>query len=307
MNPAASESKDTLIKKTKPINTKNDAEISGSSLSLPENPVVVIEPKKGWISIDLRDLWQYRDLLYILTSRDVKVRYKQTLLGAAWAVIQPLFTMLIFTLFFGRLAGMPSDGIPYPLFAYAGLLPWTFFSNAVTNSGNSLVGNSNLITKVYFPRMIIPMASVGSGLVDFVIAFGLLVAMMFYYGVSFSINILMLPVLVILTSLLSVGIGMWMSALNVKYRDIRYALPFLIQLGMFATPIIYPSSLVPEKWRWLIALNPLTGQIEAYRSAFFGKPFDWFAIGISTIITFVVLFYAAYAFKRMEKSFADII
>lgn len=307
MNPAAGKSENTLIENPDTNIFNNGQETVERDFNLPENPVVVIEPKKGWISIDLYDLWQYRDLLYILTSRDVKVRYKQTLLGATWAIIQPLFTMLIFTLFFGRLAGMPSDGIPYPLFAYAGLLPWTFFSNAVTNSGNSLVGNSNLITKVYFPRMIIPMASVGSGLVDFVIAFGLLLAMMFYYGVSLSVNILMLPVLVVLTSLLSVGIGMWMSALNVKYRDIRYALPFLIQLGMFATPIIYPSSLVPEKWRWLIALNPLTGQIEAYRSAFFGKPFDWFAIGISTIITFAVLFYAAYAFKRMEKSFADII
>jgi lipopolysaccharide transport system permease protein len=274
---------------------------------LPEKPITVIEPSKGWVPLNLRDLWQYRDLLYILMMRDIKVRYKQTILGAAWAIIQPLFTMLIFTLFFGRLAGMPSDGIPYPLFAYAGLLPWTFFSNAVTSSGNSLVGNSNLITKIYFPRMIIPMASVASGLIDFVIAFGLLVVLMFYYAVGLSINILMLPVLIILTSLLAIGIGMWMSALNVKFRDIRYALPFLIQLGMFATPIIYPSSLVPDKWRWLLALNPLTGQIEAYRSAFFGKPFDWLALGISAILTLAILFYAAYTFRRMEKSFADII
>lgn len=307
MNPSASESENILINQTETTNSIKKTETTEPNLVLPEKPIVVIEPKKGWISIDLRDLWHYRDLLYILTTRDIKVRYKQTLLGAAWAVIQPLFTMLIFTLFFGRLAGMPSDGIPYPLFAYAGLLPWTFFSNAVTNSGNSLVGNSNLITKVYFPRMIIPMASVGSGLVDFAIAFLLLLVMMFYYGVGFAVNILMLPVLVILTSLLAVGVGMWMSALNVKYRDIRYALPFLIQLGMFATPIIYPMSLVPEKYRWLIALNPLSGQIEAYRAAFFGKPFDWFALGISAVITFAVLIYAAFTFKRMEKSFADII
>lgn len=278
-----------------------------SDYQLPENPLVVIEPGKGWIPLNLRDLWQYRDLFYILAMRDIKVRYKQTLLGALWAIIQPLFTMLIFTLFFGRLAGMPSDGIPYPLFAYAGLLPWTFFSNAVTNSGNSLVGNSNLITKIYFPRMIIPMASVASGLLDFLIAFGLLIVLMFYYTVGLSINILMLPVLVILTSLLAIGIGMWMSALNVKFRDVRYALPFLIQLGMFASPIIYPSSLVPEKWRWLLALNPLSGQIEAYRSAFFGKPFDWLALGISAFLTLAILFYAAYTFRRMEKSFADVI
>ena len=278
-----------------------------SDYQLPDKPIVVIQPSKSWVALNLRDLWQYRDLLYILTMRDIKVRYKQTLLGAAWAIIQPLFTMLIFTLFFGKLAGMPSDGIPYPLFAYAGLLSWTFFSNAVTNSGNSLVGNSNLITKVYFPRMIIPMSSVASGLLDFFIAFGLLVVLMFYYGAGLSINLLMLPVLVILTSLLAIGIGMWMSALNVKYRDIRYALPFLIQLGMFASPIIYPASLVPEKWRWLIWINPIAGQIEAYRSAFFGKPFDWLALGVSTILTFAVLIYAAFMFKRMEKSFADII
>ena len=289
---------------------KNQNELLNSSenqILLPEKPVVIIEPSKSWVALNLRDLWQYRDLLYILTMRDIKVRYKQTLLGAAWAIIQPLFTMLIFTLFFGKLAGMPSDGIPYPIFAYAGLLPWTFFSNAVTNSGNSLVGNSNLITKIYFPRMIIPMASVASGLLDFVIAFGLLVVLMFYYGVGLSINLLILPVLLVLTSLLAIGVGMWMSALNVKYRDVRYALPFLVQLGMFASPIIYPLSLVPEKWRWLMALNPLAGQIEAYRSAFFGKPFDWLSLGVSAVLTFAVLIYSAYNFRRMEKSFADII
>jgi len=289
---------------------KNENELlnsSGNQILLPEKPVVIIEPSKSWVALNLRDLWQYRDLLYILTMRDIKVRYKQTLLGAAWAIIQPLFTMLIFTLFFGKLAGMPSDGIPYPIFAYAGLLPWTFFSNAVTNSGNSLVGNSNLITKIYFPRMIIPMASVASGLLDFVIAFGLLVVLMFYYGVGLSINLLILPVLLVLTSLLAIGVGMWMSALNVKYRDVRYALPFLVQLGMFASPIIYPLSLVPEKWRWLMALNPLAGQIEAYRSAFFGKPFDWLSLGVSAVLTFAVLIYSAYNFRRMEKSFADII
>lgn len=239
--------------------------------------------------------------------RDIKVRYKQTALGAAWAIIQPLFTMLIFTIFFGRLAGMPSDGIPYPLFAYAGLLPWTFFANAVTNSGNSLVGNSNLITKVYFPRMVIPMASVASGLLDLLIAFALLLLMMFYYGIGFSVNMLLLPVLVVLTSLAAAGVGMWMSALNVKYRDIRYALPFMVQIGMFATPVIYPLSIVPEKWRWLMALNPLAGLIEGFRSASFGKPFDWTSIGISAVVTIGVLIFAAYNFRKMERSFADIV
>ncbi len=307
MNSAVSETKEMSTNQAQISGTNNEISGAPGNITLPEKPIVVIEPSVGWIPVNLRDLWHYRDLLYILTMRDIKVRYKQTALGATWAIIQPLFTMLIFTLFFGRLAGMPSDGIPYPIFAYAGLLPWTFFSNAVNNSGNSLVGNSNLITKVYFPRLIIPMASVGSALVDFAVAFGLLLILMFYYGVGLSPSILMLPVLVLLTTLLAVGVGMWMSALNVKYRDIRYALPFLIQLGMFATPIIYPSSLVPEKWRWLLFLNPLAGQIEAYRAVFFGLPIPWTALGISAAITLVILFYAAFMFKRMEKSFADII
>lgn len=276
----------------------------GAAHALPEKPLVVIEPTRSWVALNLRDLWQYRDLLYILTQRDIKVRYKQTILGAAWAIIQPLFTMLIFTIFFGRLAGVASDGVPYPIFAYAGLLPWTFFSNAVTNSGNSLVGNSNLITKVYFPRMVIPIAAVGSGLVDFAIAFTLLVGLMIYYSIGFSLNLLLLPVLVVLSSLLAVGVGMWMSALNVKYRDIRYALPFLVQLWMFASGIITP---IPENWRWLLFLNPLAAQIEAYRAAIFGKPVDWLALGVSAVITAAVLIYSAYNFRRLEKSFADLV
>lgn len=274
---------------------------------LPETPLIRIRPSKKWVALHLRDIWAYRELLYFLTCRDVKVRYKQTLLGAAWAILQPLFTMLIFTLFFGKLAGIPSDDIPYPLFAYAGLLPWTFFSNAVTNSGNSLVGSSNLITKVYFPRLIIPGAAVAAGLVDFVIAFVILIGLMVYYRAGVTWNILMLPLLVWLTTLLALGMGMWMSALNVKYRDIRYALPFLIQLLMFATPIIYPISLIPAKWRWIMLLNPLAGIIESYRSAFFGREFDWLALALATIITLVLLVYAAFTFRRMEKSFADIV
>jgi len=275
--------------------------------SLPDEPLIRIRPSGRWAALNLKSLWAYRELLYFLTWRDVKVRYKQTALGAAWAVMQPLFTMLIFTLFFGRLAGMPSDGIAYPLFAYAALLPWTFFSNAVTNSGNSLVGNANLITKVYFPRMIIPGAAVVAGVVDFLIAFVLLAAMMIYYNVAPTWNLLMLPALVAMTSLLALGIGMILSALNVKYRDIRYALPFMIQLWMFASPIIYPVSLLPEKWRWLITLNPLTGIIEAFRSSLFGRAFDWVSLGISTLIIAGVLVYSAYSFRKMEKSFADVV
>lgn len=282
-------------------------ELTFAKEELPEKPLVIIEPKRGWIPLNLRDLWQYRDLFYILTLRDIKVRYKQTVLGVAWAVIQPLFTMIIFSLFFGRLAGIPSDGFPYPIWAFAGLLPWTFFSNAVTNSGNSLVGSSNLITKVYFPRMIIPMSSVAAGLIDLAVAFGLLVVLMFYYQIGLSWNLLMLPLLVLLTCLLAIGVGMLMSALNVKYRDIRYALPFFIQLGMFASAIMYPLSIIPEKWRLVMALNPLVGLIEGFRSACLGKTFDWTSLGISTIITLIVVVYAAFTFRRMERSFADVV
>ena len=257
--------------------------------------------------VDLKSLWDYRELLYFLTWRDVKVRYKQTALGAAWAIIQPLFTMIIFTIFFGKLANMPSDGIPYPIFAYAALLPWTFFSNAITSSGNSLVGSAHLITKVYFPRMIIPGAAVAAGLIDLLVAFGILIVLMIYYGVGVTWNLLMLPALILLTTVLAVGVGMWTSALNVKYRDIRYALPFAIQLTMFATPIIYPLSLVPERWRWTLSLNPLTGIIEGYRAAFFGRPFNWPALAISSTITFALLIYAAYHFKQVERTFADIV
>ena len=275
--------------------------------SIPKHPLIRIRPSQRWVSLDLADLWAYRELLYFLTLRDVKVRYKQTALGATWAIIQPLFTMLIFTLFFGRLAGVPSEGVPYSIFAYAGLLPWTFFSNAVTNSGNSLVASANLITKVYFPRIIIPGAAVLAGLVDFAIAFAIQALLMIYYGVAVTWNILMLPVLVLLTALLALGVGMLMSALNVKYRDIRYALPFVIQLWMFASPIIYPSSLVPDRWRWVISLNPLTGIIEGYRSALFGRDFDTLGLSISAIITLALLVYSAFVFRRMEKSFADLV
>ena len=277
------------------------------SEGLPEEPLVIIEPNKGWSALDLRDLWAFRELLYFLTWRDVKVRYKQTELGIAWAIIQPLFTMLVFTLFFGRLAGVPSDNIPYPVFAFAGLLAWTFFANAITNSGNSLVGSANLITKVYFPRMIIPGAAVAAGLVDFAVAFVILVLLMVYYGVMLTWSILMFPVVVLLTTLLALGMGMWLSALNVKYRDVRFALPFLVQLWMFVSPVIYPVSFLPAKFRWLLSLNPMTGIIEGYRSSLFGRPFNWIALAVSAAITLILLIYASYSFRRMEKSFADIV
>lgn len=272
--------------------------------SLPSKPLIILEPSKGWVSLNLKDLWRYRDLFYILVQRDIKVRYKQTILGATWAIIQPLFTMLIFTIFFGRLAGLGSDNLPYPLFAYAGLLPWTFLSNAIINSGNSLVGNSNLITKVYFPRMIIPMATVAAGFLDLVIAFVLLIGLMIYYGIGFSIGMIMLPILILLMSLLAIGVGMWMSALNVKYRDIRYAVPFMVQLLMFASGIITP---IPEKWGWILFLNPAASYIEAFRAACFNKPIDWFHLGIAILTTVLILIFSAYVFRKMERSFADVI
>lgn len=274
---------------------------------LPDEPLVVIQPSRKWNLINLKDIWAYRELLFFLTWRDVKVRYKQTLLGAAWAILQPLFMMIIFTIFFGRLAGVDSGGIPYPVFALAGLVPWTFFSNTITASGNSLVGSAHLITKVYFPRLIVPAAAMLAGLVDFVLAFLLLVVLMIYYRVPLTTQVLFLPALVLLTALFGLGVGTWMSALNVKYRDVRFALPFLIQLWLFVSSVIVPSSAVPEKWRWVLLLNPMSGIIEGYRSALFGLPFDWLALGVAAVLTVAMLFYSVYSFSKAERTFADII
>src|SRR5215510_12719512 len=273
------------------------------SFHLPSEPLVVIQPSRKWSLLSLKDIWAYRELLFFLTWRDVKVRYKQTALGAAWAILQPLFMMLIFTIFFGRLAGVGSSGIPYPLFALAGLVPWTFFANAITASGNSLVGSAHLITKVYFPRLIVPAAAMLAGLV----AFLLLCLLMIYYRVALTVQILFLPALILLTALFSLGVGTWMSALNVKYRDVRFALPFVIQLWLFVSSVILPSSSIPPKWRWLLLLNPMSAIIEGYRSALFGLPFDWPALSIAAVLTLVTLLYAIFAFARVERSFADII
>jgi lipopolysaccharide transport system permease protein len=274
---------------------------------LPEKPLVVIEPSQSWVALDLKGIWTYRELLYFLTWRDVKIRYKQTALGVLWAVLQPLMMMLVFSLFFGRVAGMPSDGLPYPIFAYGGLLAWTFFANAVTNSGNSLVGSSHLITKVYFPRMIIPGASVGASLVDLLISFLLLVPLMFYYRISVTWHLAVLPLIILIATLLALGVGMWMSGLNVRYRDVRFALPFVVQLWMFASPVIYPTSKLPPTVRTVLAFNPMTGVVEGFRSALFGLDFNWNQILIAAIITVLILIYAAFAFRKMEKKFADIV
>lgn len=270
-------------------------------------PFILIEADSRRIRFDLKQLWLYRELLHFLVWRDIKIRYKQTLLGSSWAIIQPLFAMLLFTLIFGMLARMPSDNVPYPLFAYAGLLPWTFFANALTNSGNSLVGNSTLITKVYFPRLIIPSAAVLAGLLDFLIASVLLIPLLIYYRVAPTWNLLLLPLFMCLATLLALGVGMWLAALNVKYRDVRYALPFLVQLWLFASPVIYPISLVPERWRWVAALNPMTGIIEGFRVSLLGGKFDASMILIATGLTIVVLIISFLAFQRVEDSFADVV
>jgi lipopolysaccharide transport system permease protein len=295
---------------TIPVATAISAENSqapGTTFHLPDEPLVVIQASSKWNLINLKDIWAYRELLFFLTWRDVKVRYKQTVLGAAWAILQPLFMMIIFTIFFGRLANVDSSGIPYPVFALAALVPWTFFSNTITASGNSLVGSAHLITKVYFPRLIVPAAAMLAGLVDFVLAFMLLITLMIYYRTSLTAQVFFLPLLVLLTALFGLGVGTWMSALNVKYRDVRFALPFLIQLWLFVSSVILPSSAVPEKYRWLLLLNPMSAIIEGYRSALFGLPFDWPALGIATVLTIAMLFYSVYSFGKAERSFADII
>lgn len=256
----------------------------------------------------LFEYWRYRELFFFLVWRDIKVRYKQTALGAAWAIIQPFFTMLIFTLFFGKLAKMPSDGIPYPIFSYSALLPWTFFSGALNLAGNSLVNNVNLITKVYFPRAVIPASSVLSGLVDFFIASIVLIGMMVYYHMPITWSMLLWIVFVIPLVFLALGVGMILSAINVKYRDIKYTLPFIIQLWLFITPIIYPTSIIPEKFRFLAALNPLTGLIEAFRGALFAtRDIDWSLFGISVATTLVIFVAGFIYFRRAERFYADII
>src|SRR5262249_14468725 len=274
-------------------------------------PHLVIEPRGHWSSFNLRDLWRYRELFYFLTWRDVEVRYKQTVWGAAWSVIQPVFTMILFSLIFGKVAKLPSDKIPYPLFAFAGLLPWTFFSNAIGMAGASLVGNSHLITKVYFPRMIIPAAAVLAVLVDFAFAFAVMAVLLAWDQVPIIFSLVMLPSLIVFLSALAFAVGTLLSSLNVKYRDIRYVIPFLTQFWMFATPIIYPVSMMPPKYQWIFKLNPLTGIIEAYRVALLSgvnnSSFDWAAIGFSALITLFLLAYAAHHFRGTERIFADII
>lgn len=325
-----------------------------------ELPVHRIEPAVGWMPLRLAELWEYRELFYFLTWRDIKVRYKQTLLGASWAIIQPFFTMLVFSLFFGKLAKIPSDGIPYPIFAYAALVPWTFFANALATSSNSLVTGSNLIKKVYFPRLAMPISTVLGGVVDFALAFLVLLLMMVYYGITPTWHVIFLPFLLLLAFTTSLGVGLWLSAMNVRYRDIRYAVPFLVQFWMFASPIAYPSSMLNEPWRTVYGINPMVGVVEGFRWALVGQhkaetvasdasqttadpgltyvPMDPAAdtrladsvelvasqslevieardrtpapgpiIAVSTMVSLLILVSGAFYFRRMEKSFADVV
>lgn len=271
-------------------------------------PTLHIAPSKGWVSLKLNELWEYRELLHFLIWRDIKVRYKQTALGAVWAIIQPFFTMVVFSLFFGRLAKVPSDGIPYPIFSFAALVPWTFFTNGLTQSSNSLVGSANLITKVYFPRLTIPIAAVLSGIVDFLLAFVVLLVMMLYYGMTPTLNVLWLPLFLLLALITSLGVGLWLSALNVEYRDVRYIVPFIAQFWLFVTPIAYPSSLLSEPWRTLYALNPMVGVVEGFRWALLGtKTAPGPMIAVSSAAALLILVSGAFYFRRMEKTFADVV
>jgi lipopolysaccharide transport system permease protein len=267
-----------------------------------------IAPSRGWVSLGLGELWQYRELLYFLTWRDIKVRYKQTALGASWAIIQPFFTMVVFSLFFGRLAGVPSDGIPYPVFSYAALVPWTFFANGLNLSSQSLVGNANLITKVYFPRLAIPLGTVLAGVVDFLLALVVLALMMAYYGIFPGAEALWLPAFFFLAFTTCLGMSLWLSALNVKYRDVRYAVPFLIQFWLFATPIAYPSSLLSEPWRSIYAVNPMVGVVEGFRWSLLDvATAPGPVIAVSSLAALSILLSGAFFFRRTEKTFADVI
>jgi lipopolysaccharide transport system permease protein len=269
--------------------------------------VTVIEPKNGWRALDVKELWAYRELLFVFTMRDIKVRYKQTVLGFAWAIIQPVMMMVVFSLFFGHLAKMPSDGFPYPVFVYAGLLPWTFFATAISTSGNAVVGWGHLLNKVYFPRLIIPLASLGSNVMDFGISVIVLLLMMLYFGVGWSINLLMAPLLVFGVLLAALGVGTFLSALMVAYRDVRHVIPFLVQFWMFATPVVYPISIVPAHWRWLMYFNPMTGIVEGFRSVFLGSPFNSVALATSLSIAVCMFLMGVAYFERVQRRFADLI
>lgn len=283
------------------MSTKNKV-VDASSV-----PVVKIRPSKGWVPIDFHELRVYRELLYFLTWRDIKVRYKQTALGFAWAILQPFLMMIVFTLFFGNLLNIPSEGIPYPIFNYTAMLPWTLFAQGLTRSSQSLVDNVNMVQKIYFPRLLMPLSGILAPVVDFAIAFVILIGMMFYFGYPPTMRILWLPALIILTLMTALGIGLWFSAINVKYRDVRYVIPFLVQLWLFVSPVVYSSSLLPARFQVIYGLNPMAGVIEGFRWALLGTEPPGSLIAVSVIIVVVILISGAFYFRRMENTFADVI
>ncbi len=269
---------------------------------------LVIKPSRGWAALNLRELWLYRELIFFMTWRDLKVRYKQTLLGASWAILQPFLTMVIFSIFFGNLAKVPSDGVPYPIFSYTALVPWILFSKALQDASRSLVANSHMITKVYFPRMILPLSSIMAGVVDFLIAFVVLLGMMVFFNIFPTVNVWVLPLFLLLALVTAVGVGLWLSALNVLFRDINYILPFLTQFWMYLTPVAYPSSMIPAEWQVIYALNPMTGVVEGFRWALLGtgQPPGIMTL-VSSITAVVLLISGMFYFKRMERLFADMV
>lgn len=280
--------------------------MKGAKLSRDEAITTVIQPSRKWFSVDLPELWRYRELLFFLVWRDVKVRYKQTVLGGAWAVLEPIVSMIIFSIIFGKFARIPSDGTPYPIFVYAGLLPWTFFANSVSQGGVSLVNQSQLLTKVYFPRLFIPATSVGAGLVDLAINFGVYFCIMLWYVRLPGAAVLLLPVLVALTVMTALGAGYFLASLTVVYRDFRFTIPFMMQTWMYASPVVYPVSLLPEQYRWIMALNPMSGIITGFRSALLNRPMDWPALGLSALVAVTLFLVGLCQFRRMERRFADI-
>lgn len=276
--------------------------------SLDKKHLLRIQPTKGWTSLKLKELWEYRELVTIFVWRDLKVRYRQTVIGVLWAIFQPFLTMVIFSVFFGRLAAIPSDNIPYPIFSYAALVPWTFFANSINLASNSLVNNADMIKKIYFPRLTMPLAAVLAGLVDFLLAFIILIGMMLFYGYFPTINTLWFPVFILLSMMTALGVSLWLSAMNVQFRDVRYMIPFITQAWLFATPVAYPSSLLTEPWRTLYGLNPMVGVVEGFRWALLGTDTaPGPMILVSFLVSFLLLISGVYYFRRMEKQFADVI
>jgi lipopolysaccharide transport system permease protein len=281
--------------------TRNDA------ASVHEVPVTIIEPAKGWIPLKLRELWEYHDLFYFLVWRDVKARYAQSILGIGWAIIHPVFSMMVFTIVFGNLAKVSSEGVPYAIFSYAALVPWTYFSSALTGASSSLISSSGMITKVYFPRLIIPIAPVLSKLVDFGLALLVLFGLMVWFQTPPTIWALMLPLLILLMMFTATGLGMWLTALAIQYRDINYGLGFFVQLLMYAAPVVYPASLIPQRYRLLYGLNPMAGVIEGFRAALLGtRPMPWDLLAVGSMVALVIAVSGAFYFRRMERIFADV-